>query len=74
MRERSEYQSKVTADTGLTRGRIPCPLLNALGARPGDHLVFRLTDSGEVVMSLLRRAKRKSGTGSRQKSVSGKRR
>ena len=54
MKKREEYQSKVTADTGLTRGRVPAPLLNHIGARPGDRLIFRMDDSGKAVMSLAR--------------------
>jgi bifunctional DNA-binding transcriptional regulator/antitoxin component of YhaV-PrlF toxin-antitoxin module len=62
MRKRDEYQSKVTADTGLTRSRVPVPLLQAIGARPGDQLIFRLTDSGKVVMRLSR-ARKKAAKG-----------
>jgi hypothetical protein len=62
MRKRgvAEYKAKVTDDSGLTRGRVPCPLLSAMNARPGDHLIFRLVDSGQVVMRLSRTRKRPS--------------
>jgi hypothetical protein len=52
MKKRDEYQSKVTEDTGLARGRVPAPLLNHIGAKPGDHLIFRVDESGRVAMSL----------------------
>ncbi len=52
MKRREEYWAKVTDDSGLTRGRVPCPLLSEMGARPGDRLIFRLDDSGGVVMRL----------------------
>jgi hypothetical protein len=65
MRRRDEYRAKVTNETGLTRGRVPCPLLQAIGARPGDRLIFRHNDSNEVVMRLSR-ARKKSG-GKRRK-------
>ena len=58
MRKRDEYQSKVTDDTGLTRGRVPAPLLKVMGARPGDRLIFRVDESGEIVMRLARKGKR----------------
>ena len=45
---KTEYKSKVTVDTGLTRGRIPCPLLRAIGARPGDYLIFRPVGKNEA--------------------------
>ena len=54
MRKRDEYQSKVTEDTGLARGRVPAPLLKDMGARPGDRLIFRMDESGKAVMSLAR--------------------
>jgi len=58
MRKRDEYQSKVTNDTGLTRGRVPTPLLKDMGARPGDRLIFRVDESGQAVMRLARKGKR----------------
>jgi hypothetical protein len=58
MKRRAEYRAKVTNDNGLTRGRIPCPLLNEISARPGDYLIFRLDDSGKVVVTLSRVKKR----------------
>jgi hypothetical protein len=54
MRRREEYRAKVTDDNGLTRGRVPCPLLNELGARAGDYLIFRLDESNNVTLSLSR--------------------
>lgn len=59
MRKRDEYQSKVTADTGLTRGRVPAPLLKHIGARPGDRLIFRVEDAGRVAMHLSRGRKKR---------------
>jgi hypothetical protein len=58
MRKRDEYQSKVTEEAGLTRGRVPAPLLKHIGARPGDRLIFRVDESGKVAM-LLARGRRK---------------
>jgi bifunctional DNA-binding transcriptional regulator/antitoxin component of YhaV-PrlF toxin-antitoxin module len=58
MKKREEYQSKVTADTGLTRGRVPAPLLKHMGARPGDRLIFRVDESGKVAVSLARLKKK----------------
>ncbi len=58
MKRREEYRAKITNDKGLTRGRVPCPLLNELNARPGDHLIFRLDDSGKVVVKLARTGKK----------------
>ncbi|HYG81031.1 MAG TPA: hypothetical protein VD861_11620 [Pyrinomonadaceae bacterium] len=58
MKRREEYRAKITNDGGLTRGRVPCPLLNDISARPGDYLIFRLNDSGEVVMRLARPRKK----------------
>ena len=63
MKRREEYRAKITNDNGLTRGRVPCPLLQEIGARPGNHLIFRLTDSNQVTMSIERtrnKSKKKS--------------
>ena len=61
MRRKEEYRAKVTDDTGLARGRVPCPLLRDMGARPGDQLVFRLDESNKVVMRLSRARKKAGG-------------
>ena len=58
MRRRAEYRAKVTDDGGIKRGRVPCPLLQEMRARPGDYLTFRLADSGEVMMRLSRSRKK----------------
>lgn len=70
MRKRgeAEYQAKVIEDNGLTRGRVPSPLLKAMGARPGDFMLFRLTRSGEAVM----RVSRSKGTGRSNKAKRGR--
>jgi hypothetical protein len=60
MKRREEYQAKVTDDNGLRRGRVPCPLLNEIRARPGDRLIFRLDDSGKIVVRLSRARKKPS--------------
>ena len=74
MRKRgtASYRSKVTVDTGLTRGRVPCPLLNAMGARPGDQLVFRLTDSGEAIVRVSRSRAKSEGRDNLKESSGGK--
>lgn len=66
-RSEAEYRAKVIEDNGLTRGRVPSPLLRVMGARPGDYMVFRLTSSGEAVM----RVARSKGAGKRAKGVRG---
>ena len=58
MRRREEYRARVTDDGGLKRGRVPCPLLRDIGARPGDRLIFCLDDSNKVVMRLSRASKK----------------
>jgi hypothetical protein len=58
MKRREEYRAKITSDSGLTRGRVPCPLLNEISARPGDYLIFRLNDTGKVTVTLSRTKKK----------------
>jgi hypothetical protein len=66
MKKREEYRAKVTDDNGLKRGRVPCPLLNDIGARRGDYLIFRQEDSGKVVMELSR-LRKKAAKGSKRR-------
>ena len=59
-KDKDEYQSKVTLDNGLVRGRVPSPVLQAMNARQGDRLTFRRVDSQSVTMSLERPKKKPS--------------
>lgn len=36
-----EYQARVIDDSGIVRSRVPSPLLQRMGARPGDLVAFR---------------------------------
>lgn len=49
-----EYQAKVADDSGVTRSKVPSPLLRDMRARPGDYLTFRLEKSGSALMSVVR--------------------
>jgi len=69
---KDEYRAKVIDDHGLTRGRIPTPVLNLMGARPGDSVTFRLARSGEAVMRIAR-ARAKHGRKSSRKTAKAKR-
>ena len=53
-KESSEYQAKVTNDSGILRGKIPSPLVRNLGAREGDYIVFRSDSAGNIRVSLSR--------------------
>ncbi|HEV7858863.1 MAG TPA: hypothetical protein VGO91_09565 [Pyrinomonadaceae bacterium] len=44
-----EYQAKVSKDNGIARAKVPSPLLRDLGAKPGNYVVFKKTDSGVVM-------------------------
>jgi hypothetical protein len=48
------YYAKITNDNGTVRGKIPSPLVRDMKARPGDKMVFRKDDAGNVIMSVLR--------------------
>ncbi len=73
MKRREEYRARVTDDNGLVRGRVPCPLLTDMGARPGDYLTFRLDESNKVAMSLSR-PRKKAGKGLGGKQAAGRKR
>lgn len=53
--ETTEYQAKLEEDGGVTRGRIPAPLIKDLGGRPGDYLVFKSNGAGSVQISVDRK-------------------
>ena len=74
MKRREEYRARVTDDNGLVRGRVPCPLLTDMGARPGDYLTFRLDESNTVVMSLSRLRKKGGRGAGKKKAVGGHKR
>jgi hypothetical protein len=65
-KEKAEYQAKVIDDGGMTRSRVPHPLLRALGARPGDYMIFRLAGKREVVMRLSRARRKMKGRSKRR--------
>jgi hypothetical protein len=52
--DEAEYQAKVIDDDGLRRSKVPSPLLREMGARPGDYLIYSLTDKGEAMMHVSR--------------------
>ena len=72
----TEYQAKVIDDKGLIRGRVPCAILKAVGARPGDYMIFSLAGAGKAVMRLVQTKKRsgKSSSSSSRKTSGKKRR
>lgn len=45
-----EYRAKVSSDNGITRAKIPSPLLRDMRARPGSYLTFRLNGTGRAVV------------------------
>ncbi len=59
-KDKDEYQSKVTRDSGLVRGRVPSPRLQGMNARAGDRLTFRRVDEKSVTMRLSRSGKKQS--------------
>jgi hypothetical protein len=50
----TEYRAKLTDDSGVIRGKIPSPLVRALGGRPGDYMVFRSDAAGKVSIAVSR--------------------
>ncbi|HEX8846011.1 MAG TPA: hypothetical protein VF791_15275 [Pyrinomonadaceae bacterium] len=58
MKTKTEYRSKVIADAGLTRARVPVPILNMLGARPSDYVAFQVSGAGKVTLRVSRSRKK----------------
>lgn len=63
---KTHYQAKVINDNGLTRGKVPAPLLRQMGARAGDYMMFRLRGAGKVEMRLSRSKKSAKGRAKRR--------
>jgi hypothetical protein len=53
-----EYQARISNDNGMTRAKVPSPLLRDLGAKPGHYVVFSKTNSGVMVKVLKKRKKK----------------
>jgi hypothetical protein len=60
MKPKTEYRAKVIDDAGLTRARVPHPILRALKAGAGDYVIFHLSNTGHVTMQVLRSRKKSS--------------
>jgi hypothetical protein len=69
-REPAEYKARLANDAGVSRGKIPSPLVRDLGGRPGDYMIFRCDDSGRVTVSVSRAkgGTKKSGKGSKKRT------
>jgi hypothetical protein len=57
-KDKDKYQSTITLDSNLVRGRVPSPLLQGMNAKPGDRLTFLRVDSKTVSMRLSRAKKK----------------
>lgn len=53
-RNEGEYIARIQDDSGTVRGKIPSPLVREMGARPGDYMIFRMDDSGNVTVRISR--------------------
>jgi hypothetical protein len=62
-RKDGEYTARIQDDSGTVRGKIPSPLVREMGARPGDYMVFRIDNSGNVTVSLSRHRGRSKNSG-----------
>jgi bifunctional DNA-binding transcriptional regulator/antitoxin component of YhaV-PrlF toxin-antitoxin module len=59
MKEVNMRQAKVTDDNGVTRSKVPAPILKALGAKAGDYLRFEMEGTGRVVMRVSKKRVKK---------------
>lgn len=49
-----EFRAKVINMGGTIRGWIPAPVVNLLGGRGGDYMVFRMDKAGMAQVSIRR--------------------
>lgn len=52
--EATEFNARIADYQGVVRGKIPAPLVRAMGAQAGDYIVFRVTRLGHATVSVLR--------------------
>jgi hypothetical protein len=67
-RKDGEYTARIQDDSGTVRGKIPSPLVREMGARPGDYMIFRIDETGNVTVSLSRTRGRKLARSAAQRS------
>lgn len=69
-----EYIARIQDDGGTVRGKIPSPLVREMGARPGDYMVFRMDETGNVTVSVSRTRGRTriAGGGAKRRIMSGR--
>ena len=62
------YEAKLTDVEGVPRGRVPMKIVQHLKGRVGDYMVFRISQSGVVTVTLRRQTagKRKTATKNRK--------
>lgn len=49
-----EYRGKIINMGDTIRGWIPSPVINLLGGKSGDYLIFRMDKAGQVEVSIHR--------------------
>lgn len=47
-----EYEAKLTDVQGVARGRVPMAIVQHLKGRAGDYMIFRISKSGVVTITL----------------------
>ncbi len=60
MKEVTVRQAKVTDDNGITRSKVPVPILKAIGAKPGDYVEFERNGAGRATMRVLKKSVKKA--------------
>ncbi len=56
------YEAKLTDVVGIPRGRVPMGIVRHLNGRVGDYMIFRVSKSGVVTVTL------RPQTGSKKKA------
>jgi hypothetical protein len=60
-----EARARIGIYDGILRARVPAPIVERLGGRKGDYLVFSKDKKGNVILSITRAYSQK---GSKKKS------
>ena len=66
-KNQEEYEAKLTDVVGVPRGRVPMAIVHHLKGQVGDYMIFRVSKSGVVTVTL------RQQTGGKKKASAKKR-
>ena len=72
-KNQEEYEAKLTDVLGMERAPVPMAVVHHLQGKVGDYMIFRISKSGVVTVTLQQRAaSKKKAAASGKKKAAGK--